>query len=354
MSNSHRLPYTAPESVRLKAPILYFRQKLLAILTVLAALVVGGTLGYHHLEGWPLTDALYMTMVILSTVGLGTSRELHESGKLFTIGLITVGAVTAGWAFNALGHRILENQLGEYLGRRKMEKETKKLQGHYIVCGAGRVGRRVIKEFHLTGVPFVVIEKDPALAEKLSNEGALTIVGDAADEEVLQKAGVDKARGLITAISTDADNVYVTLTAKGLRPDLPVVTRAQEQSAQKKLLKAGATKVVMPYESAGQILAHSILRPNVTDFIESVTTGDMARLNLQLEEVAIAPHSRIAGNTLQQSEIRKKLGIIVVAMKKKDGAMGFDPAADSKIEAGDCLIALGTAESLRKLEEMAG
>ena len=175
-----------------------------------------------------------------------------------------------------------------------MEKETKKLQGHYIVCGAGRVGRRVIREFQLTSVPFVVIEKDAALAERLSNEGSLTIVGDAADEEVLQKAGIDKARGLIAAISTDADNVYVTLTAKGLRADIPIVTRAQEQSAQKKLLKAGATKVVMPYESAGKILAHSILKPNVADFIESVTGGDIAKLNLQLEEVAIDPHSRIA------------------------------------------------------------
>jgi len=333
---------------------LFFQRELLAILTVFAALIVGGTLGYSTLEGWPIIDSLYMTMVILSTVGLGTNRDLHESGKLFTIGLITFGAVTAGWAANAIGHRILEKQFGNYFGRRKMEKETKRLQGHYIVCGAGRVGSHVIKEFKLTGVPFIVVEKDPALAARLSSEGALTIVGDAADEEVLQKAGVDKARGLITAISTDADNVYVTLTAKGLRPDLPVVTRAQEQGAQKKLLKAGATKVVMPYESAGQILARSILRPNVTDFIESVTTGDMAKLNLQLEEVAIAPHSRIAGSTLQQSEIRKKLGIIIVAMKKKDGAMGFDPASESRIEAGDCLIALGTAESLRKLEEMAG
>ena len=327
---------------------------MLAILTVLVALIVIGTMGYNYLEGWSLTDSLYMTMVILSTVGLGTNRDLHESGKFFTIALITVGAATAGWAFNAIGHRILENQLGDYLGRRKMEKETKKLQGHYIVCGAGRVGRRVIREFQLTSVPFVVIEKDAALAERLSNEGSLTIVGDAADEEVLQKAGIDKARGLIAAISTDADNVYVTLTAKGLRSDIPIVTRAQEQGAQKKLLKAGATKVVMPYESAGKILAHSILKPNVADFIESVTGGDIAKLNLQLEEVAIVPHSRIAGMTLQQSEIRKKLGIIIVAMKKQDGAMGFDPAADSTIEAGDCLIALGTAKSLRALEEMAG
>ncbi|MCI0419828.1 MAG: potassium channel protein [Acidobacteria bacterium] len=333
---------------------MFIQRKLLAILAILAGLIVGGTLGYHYLEGWSLLDSFYMTMVILSTVGLGADRTLDDAGKLFTVGLIACGAVIAGFGFNAIGHRILENQLGDYLGRRKMEKETKKLQGHYIVCGAGRVGRRVVKEFQLNGVPYVVIEKDPALAEKLSSEGSLTIVGDAADEDVLLKAGIDKARGLITAISTDADNVYVTLTAKGLRPDLAIVTRAQEQSAQKKLLKAGATKVVMPYESAGQILAHSILKPNVADFIESVTTGDMAKLNLQLEEVAISPHSRIAGMTLQQSEIRKKLGIIIVAMKKKDGVMGFDPAAESKIEAGDCLIALGTAESLRRLEEMAG
>ena len=153
---------------------------------VLAALIVVGTLGYSYLEGWPIIDSLYMTMVILSTVGLGTNRELHEPGKLFTIVLITFGAVTGGWAVNAIGHRILENQLGNYFGRRKMEKETKKLQGHYIVCGAGRVGRRVIKEFQLTGVPFVVVEKDPALAERLSSEGALTIVGDAADLEDFQ------------------------------------------------------------------------------------------------------------------------------------------------------------------------
>lgn len=235
-----------------------------------------------------------------------------------------------------------------------MEKETRKLSGHYIVCGAGRVGRRVMKEFQITDVPFIVIEKDAALAERLANEGCLVIVGDASDEEILVKAGIDKARGLITAISTDADNVYVTLTAKGLRPSLTVVTRAQEESAKRKLLKAGATKVVMPYQSAGQILAHSILKPNVANFIEAVTSGDMAQLNLQLEEVVISERSRIAGTTLQQSEIRQNLGIIVLAMKKKNGVMGFNPAAESLIEAGDCLIALGAAESLRRLEEMAG
>ena len=138
---------------------MYFQRKLLAILTVLAALIAGGTLGYNYLEGWPIIDSLYMTMVILSTVGLGANRDLHESGKLFTIVLITFGAVTVGWAVNAIGHRILENQLADYFGRRKMEKETRKLQGHYIVCGAGRVGRRVIREFRLNSVPFIVDRK---------------------------------------------------------------------------------------------------------------------------------------------------------------------------------------------------
>ncbi len=329
------------------------QKRVLVLLAVVVAVIVGGTVGYHYLEGWSVVDSFYMTMVILSTVGLGEYRTLDHAGKLFTIVLIFFGVVIAGFGFNAIGQRILENQLGAYLGRRKMEKETRKLSGHYIICGAGRVGRRVIKEFQMTHVPFVVIEKDSAIAERLAAEGCLAIVGDASDDEVLMKAGIDRARGLIAAISTDADNVYVTLTAKGLRPNLTVVTRAQEESAEKKLLKAGATKVIMPYQSAGQILAHSILKPNVASFIEAVTTGDMAKLHLQLEEVVISERSRIAGTSLQQSGIRQNLGIIVLAMKKSNGVMGFNPAAESLIEAGDCLIALGAADSLRRLEELA-
>jgi voltage-gated potassium channel len=199
-----------------------------------------------------------------------------------------------------------------------------------------------------------VIEKNEGVAQRLASEGYLTIHGDAADEEILRKAGVERARGLIAAISTDADNVYVTLTAKGLRPDLLVVARAQEENAARKLLKAGADKVILPAQSAGQILAQSVLKPHVAHFIESVTAGDMAQLNLQLEEILISGSSRIAGLTLQQSEIRQNLGIIILAMKRKDGLMQFNPRPDSVIESGDFLIALGMADGMRKLEELAG
>jgi voltage-gated potassium channel len=328
--------------------------RLISLIGVLVLLVFAGTMGYHFLESWPYVDAFYMTVIVLSTVGLGGIKELSPEGKLFTVGLIVLGVVVVGYGINTLAQRILEIQFTTYLGRRRMEKETKRLKDHFILCGAGRVGSRVIKEFVQHQVPFVVIEKNEGVAQRLASEGYLTIHGDAADEEILRKAGVERARGLIAAISTDADNVYVTLTAKGLRPDLLVVARAQEENAARKLLKAGADKVILPAQSAGQILAQSVLKPHVAHFIESVTAGDMAQLNLQLEEILISGSSRIAGLTLQQSEIRQNLGIIILAMKRKDGLMQFNPRPDSVIESGDFLIALGMADGMRKLEELAG
>ncbi len=325
-----------------------------SFIAILVVLVVIGTLGYRLLEGWSFVDGFYMTVIVLSTVGLGGPKDLSSEAKLFTVGLIVMGVVVVGYGINNLAQRALELQLASYLGRKRMEKETKRLKDHFILCGAGRVGSRVIREFNQHRVPYIVIEKNEAVAQRLASEGCLAIHGDAADEEVLRKAGVERARGLIAAISTDADNVYVTLTAKGLRPDLLVVARAQEENAARQLLKAGANKVILPAQSAGQILAQSVLKPNVAYFIESVTAGDMAQLNLQLEEILISDTSEMAGRTLQQSEIRQNLGIIILAMKKRTGAMQFNPRSDSVIESGDFLIALGVAESMRKLEELAG
>ena len=328
--------------------------KLTSIIGILMLLVLAGTIGYRYLENWSYVDGFYMTVIVLSTVGMGGTRELSSEGKLFTVGLIVLGVVVVGYGVNTLAQRVLEMQFATYLGRRKMEKETKRLKDHFILCGAGRVGSRVIKEFTLRRVPFVVVEKDGSVVQRLTSEGCLAIHGDAADEEILHKAGVERARGLIAAISTDADNVYVTLTAKGIRPDLLVVARAQEDNAARKLLKAGANKVIMPSQTAGQVLAQLVLKPNVAHFIESVTAGDMAQLNLHLEEVLISAASGIAGLTLQESEIRQNLGIIILAMRKKDGVMQFNPRPDSIIESGDFLIALGRAEGMRKLEELAG
>jgi voltage-gated potassium channel len=326
--------------------------QIIFILSVLLILILIGTAGYHWLEGWNYLDSLYMTIIILSTVGLGEFRNLDYTGKIFTITLICFGAAFAGYALNVLGQRLLESQFGTFLSRRKMEKETKKLNHHFIVCGAGRVGTRVIRELKQENASFVVIEKDAALAERLIEEGILVIIGDASDEEVLIQAGVEKARALVASLSTDAENVYVTLTAKGLRSDLVIVTRAQEESARSKLLKAGASKVILPYQSAGLILAQAILKPHVSHFLESVATGEMAALNLQLAEVYIADQSPHANQTLQNCGIRQKLGIIIVAIKKKNGKMLFNPTSESVIEAGDFLIALGPAENIRQLNEM--
>ena len=329
-----------------------YQRTALLVGTLLFLILLGAT-GYHYLEGWSYTDSLYMTVIVLSTVGLGIARDMNSDGKVFTIGLILLGVVFGGYALNALAQHAFESSLRTFLGKRRMEREIKHLKDHFILCGSGRVGRQVIKEFTRHRVPFVVIEKSQSIAEALAGEGFLTIHGDAADEEILLSAGIQRARGLVAAISTDADNVYVTLTAKGIRPDLMVVTRAQEESAEKQLRKAGANKVILPAQSAGQILAQSVLRPNVAHFIETVTAGDMASLNLQLEEILISAGSTISGLTLQQSMIRQNLGIIILAMKKKGGVMGFNPKSDSIIESGDCLIALGVAESMRKLEELA-
>jgi voltage-gated potassium channel len=328
------------------------RFRFIFIISPLFFLVLIGTAGYHWLEGWEYLDSLYMTIVILSTVGLGEYRYLDTGGKLFTIVLICFGAAFAGYALNILGQRLLESQFGYILGRRKMEKETKKLNHHFIVCGAGRVGTRVIRELRQEKAPYVVIEKDAALAERLVEEGNLVILGDASDEDILIQSGIQKAKALVASLSTDAENVYVTLTAKGLRPDLMIVARAQEEGAKSKLTKAGASKVILPYQSAGLILAQSILKPHVSHFLESVTSGEMAALNLQLAEVFIAEGTSMVGKTLQKSEIRQKLGIIIVAMKKKEGLMAFNPTSDSVIEAGDYLIALGPAENVRQLAEM--
>ncbi len=328
--------------------------KLASIAGVLLLLVLVGTIGYHYLETWSYVDGFYMTVIVLSTVGLGGTHELSSEGKLFTVGLIVLGVIVVGYGVNTLAQRAVEIQFATYLGRRRMEKETKRLKDHFILCGAGRVGSRVIKEFTQRKVSFVVIEKNESVVRRLTSEGCLAIYGDASDEEVLFKAGVERARGLIAAISTDADNVYVTLTAKGIRPDLLVVARAQEDNAARKLLKAGANKVILPAQTTGQALAQLVLKPNVAHFIESVTTGDMAQLNLQLEEILISVSSGIAGLTLQESEIRQNLGIIILAMRKKSGVMQFNPNPDSVIESGDFLIALGKAEGMRKLEELAG
>jgi voltage-gated potassium channel len=303
------------------------------------------------IEGWGLLDATYMTIISLSTVGFEEVHPLSQQGKFFTIALILGGVATVTGTLTIGTQILLAGQLQKVMGRKKLEKEIKKLKSHYIICGHGRMGKIICHEFGRKPVPFVVIEEDLDVFKKIPNS-VLAIQGNASEESILLEAGIKRALGLVSVASSDADNVYITLTAIGLRPDLYIVARAGEAGSEQKLLRAGASKVVSPYTIGGTGIANAILRPAVVDFIELVTKRE--HLELQMEEVLISEGSSLAGKTILESGLRKRLGIIVVAVKKNDGLMEFNPSSSTGIEAGDRLIVLGGGESLARLEALAG
>lgn len=327
------------------------------ILILLLMLFVNslGTFGFHWTEGWSLAQSFYITVITISTLGYDEILSLTPQGKMLTMVVVFLGISTAGFAVTSLAQYFVAIELHTVLGRRRMEKEIQQLKNHYIICGAGRVGRRVAKELGKRPVPYVVIEKDELMAKRIRDEGALTIVGDSTKLETLRQAGIERAKGLISVITSDADNVYVTLTARGLRPNLPIIARASEEDAEEKLKRAGATQVISPYAFAGHRIAQALLRPNVFDFLDVATsTMGADELNLQIEEIRIVERSALSNRTLQDSGIRQQLNVIVLAVKKSTGRMVFNPTSESRMEAGDCLIALGDPAHLKKLEGMAG
>lgn len=321
-------------------------------LTILVGVIALGTLGYVLIEGWSGFDALYMTVITLATVGFKEVHELSPAGKVFTILLIVFGAGIIAYAVGSLIQLMVEGQLRSILGRRKLEQQINHLSGHYIVCGYGRIGTLVCREFAAKPIPFVVVEKDPQLCEKLDQEGMLFVRGDATDDETLMAAGIQRARGLITAVTSDTENVYITLTARGLNPDLFILARSGEEASEKKLLRAGASKVISPYTIGATRMAQAVLRPSVVDFIEIATAG--RNLELQLEEIRVAPDSALVAQTLVTSGVRKDLGIIIVGIKQENGQMLFNPPPATVIGGGDVLITLGEPRSIQHLERMAG
>lgn len=329
-------------------PISHLRYSLL----ILVAIVTLGTVGYSFIEDWPLFDSLYMTIITLATVGFREIAPLSDQGKAFTILLIVFGASIIAYSAGSLIRFTVEGQLRQIMGRKKVEKQIGKIEAHYIVCGYGRIGNLICKEFQAKPLPFVVVEKDPELCAKLAEEGVLFVQGDATDDETLETAGIRRAKGLITAVTSDTENVYITLTARGLNPSLFILARSGEEGSELKLRRAGASKVISPYVIGATRMAQAILRPSVVDFIEIATAGH--NLELQLEEIRIRNSSRLAGKNLINSGIRKDLGIIIVGIKKGDGNMVFNPASETLIEAGDVLITLGEAPAILNLEQIAG
>lgn len=320
-------------------------------LFTLAAVIGLGTLGYSLIEGWDTFDSLYMTVITLATVGFKEVHDLSYEGKAFTIVLIIFGAGIIAYAVGSLIQFMVEGQLRSILGRIKLEKRINKLQGHYIICGYGRIGALICREFQAKPLPFVVVEQDPQLCERLSNEGYLFVHGDATDDETLITAGIQRATGLITAVTSDTANVYITLTARGLNPSLFILARSGEEGSEKKLHRAGANKVISPYTIGATRMAQAVLRPSVVDFIEIATAGQS--LELQLEEVVVGASSALVQQTLVTAGIRRDHGIIIVGIKKGEGLMTFNPAPSTLIQAGDVLITLGQATAIRNLEQIA-
>ena len=313
-------------------------------------MLLGGTIGYMVIEGWPLTDALYMTVITLSTVGYGEVQGLSPTGRIFTIILIIMGV---GFVFYLAGSVIqfmMEGRIREILGRRKLEKKIHAQEGHYIICGYGRVGSSVCEALASKPLDVVVIERDPARVDRLNERNILHVPGEATDEENLIRAGVQRAGGLVAALKTDSDNVYVTLSARQLNPGLFIMARAGEKQSENKLLAAGANKVISPYRMGAHRIAQSILRPTVTDFLE-LTLMDASR-DIQMEEMPVKPSSKLINVALQDSGIRKELDLIIVAVKKAAGDMLFNPSSQTKLKAGDTVIAIGENRNLEQLERL--
>lgn len=318
-------------------------------------LLVIGTVGFHLIEDWPWFQSLYATLMTVSTIGAEPENQLSHHGRMFNVVLIFLGVGTVGFAVATLTHAVIESELGLLFGRRRMEKEIAKLKDHIIICGVGRVGRRVAIEVMARNIPVVIIEQDPAKAKWAQERSVPVILGDATNEVVLEQARIESARGLAAAVTSDAQNVYIVLTAHGMAPNLPIVARASEETAESKLIKAGATAVLSPYNYAGQRMARMLTRPNVQRFLDvALSALSDSGLDLQIEEVRVAEKSLLIGSSLSESDLRNRLGVIVLAIRRADGHLDFNPGPSQMVSAGDCLIAMGDSLKLKELETLAG
>jgi voltage-gated potassium channel len=326
------------------------RRQFVYSLLLIGVVVVAGTAGYVLIEGWSAFDSLYMTVTTITTVGFGEVHPLSASGKAFTILLIIFGVGTILYTLNNAARIVIEGELQDVFGRRKLEKKIRGMKDHNIVCGYGRMGRVICKELREKGARFVVIEKERPAAGTFDEE-MLFIWGDATRDEVLKEAGIEHAKGLISVLPTDAENLYVVLSARVLNPELNIVARAGEEGSEEKLLRAGADRVVSPYHIGGLRIAHTLLKPAVVDFIEFATRS--GNIDLQMEEISVREGSEISGKTLDECGFGRELGIIIVAIKRSAGEMRFNPTFRTTIKTGDILIALGERMKLKVLEEMA-
>jgi voltage-gated potassium channel len=313
---------------------------------LLFVVMAGGTVGYIVTERRSAWDAFYMTVLALTTVE--SPSNLSRLGQVFTVALLLVGVGAALYTFTLLATVVVEGGLPKRLQRRRQERMLENIKDHFIICGYGRIGSIVARQFRRQNVPYVVVERDPDRVHAAIEDGALGVEADASREEVLTRVGIERARGLIAAVGTDAENVYAVLSARVMRPDLFIISRAETEDATIKLKRAGADRVLSPYQIGAVQIAQTALRPAVVDFVELATSAD--NLELAMEEITIAAGSALAGESILAASLRQRYGVIVVGVQRQDHRMEFNPDPEAVMHAGDKLVVLGRPESLKRLE----
>ena len=340
------------QPVRRQDLIPIFPNRLIWAAAAIALALSSGTIGFVVIDGYPVFDAFYMSLITIFTVGYNEIHPLSHAGRVFNSFLIFFGALTLLLAAGAMTQTIIELELNQFFGKRRIKNMVESLNGHFIICGYGRVGRGAAEELKNAGVPFVIIDSDDERVERAMHNGMLAVLADCTRDEALRDVGIDRAKGLIATLGSDADNLFLILSARTLNPSLYLSARVGEDEAASKMKRAGADQVFAPYSSTGARMAQALLRPHVSQFLDS-TTRNMG-LNVGIEQVEVLAGSEVDGKTLEEVRLRRELGVIVLAIKRSEGKMEFNPAAEARLSGGDFLIVMGEPDSLPRLETLLG
>jgi voltage-gated potassium channel len=325
------------------------RRRLLRIAIAIALTLAMGTVGFTVVEHWPLFDSFYMTLITITTVGYEEIHPLSQGGRIFNSFLILFGVSTMFFAIGGMTQIIIELELNQYFGKRRIRAMIENLSNHYIVCGYGRVGRGAATALRSAGVSFVIIDRNDDKVERAIHDGMLGVQADANSDDTLRDVGIMRAAGLIATLSTDADNLFLVISARTLNPELKISARIAEITSSDKFRRAGAEYVFAPYDITGNRMAEALIRPHVYQFLDFTTRPGELGLNVSLEQVPVSETSELAGQSLRHLQLRRDLGIIVLAIRKPDGDMLFNPPAEAEICGGDCLIVMGAQDALRNL-----